>query len=268
LDNPVTALTVLKLGGALLTEKGVRNTLRPAIVAQCAREIARVFHRGLLGPLVIVHGAGSFGHQQVIEQGLHRGGFAPEQRLPLSLLQNNVMRLRLSLAEEFTRAGVPVSITLPSSCMTTADGRPELALEAWGESLRHGMVPLGGGDIVMDRLGGIRVVSGDSLAVWLATHFGARRLYFATVVDGILERRQGRLQRCDTFQLGVDWVEDVHEVKDKDATGAMAGKVQALNSGRASIRAGMETRIFSMLEPGRLEGALDGRIDVGTRVLA
>ncbi len=70
-------LTVLKLGGALLTDKQRPFTLRQSILDQAAAEVKACLDAGLLGRLLLVHGVGSFGHPPVMEYKLYKGLHAP-----------------------------------------------------------------------------------------------------------------------------------------------------------------------------------------------
>lgn len=54
---------VIKLGGAALTNKSVLETLQDDALAAVAGTVAMLHQQG--GGVVIVHGAGSFGHHQV-----------------------------------------------------------------------------------------------------------------------------------------------------------------------------------------------------------
>ncbi|MFI5414833.1 MAG: hypothetical protein ACHQ16_04100, partial [Candidatus Lutacidiplasmatales archaeon] len=50
-------LSVVKLGGSILTWKRERESLRPKILARLSADLATA-----PGPVVLLHGAGSFGH--------------------------------------------------------------------------------------------------------------------------------------------------------------------------------------------------------------
>lgn len=264
-------LTILKLGGALLTNKGTPNALRDITLGHCAEEIAAAGEQGLIQRLILVHGVGSFGHPPVIAHELHRGYQGPEQLLPLSATQSNVMRLRLAIAEALEAAGVPACLMLPSSCMSGAGDSPRTRyFDAIAGFLDLGMVPLLGGDIVPDPEHGFRVYSGDVLAVELALHFQAQQLYFASTVDGVYERDPAEdpgARKVRRYRLMGDSV-DLDEHAAVDASGAMAGKLRALLPARDAMAGGLEVRIFSMRQEGRLLRLLEGAPGIGTEILA
>ncbi len=72
-------LTVLKLGGALITDKSQPYSVRTDILNSAAREIRECMDEGLIESLVLVQGVGSFGHPPVLEYKLYKGYLGPEQ---------------------------------------------------------------------------------------------------------------------------------------------------------------------------------------------
>ena len=96
----VKKLTIIKLGGSLLTDKSVPYTSKDATIKEVAREIKECLDSGLIEDLIIVHGVGSFGHPPVLEHKLHLGFQGKEQLIPLSQTQQKVNKFRILLANE------------------------------------------------------------------------------------------------------------------------------------------------------------------------
>ena len=263
------SLTVVKLGGALLTDKTQPYTLRAGILAQIAGELQNCRQQGLIERLVLVHGVGSFGHPPVVAHGLHKGFQSPEQLIHLTGAQNSVLRLRLALAEACHAAALPVATILPSSCMTARNFTTrEMFLDPVAGFLDLGMIPLLGGDVLVDDGVGFSVGGGDALAVALALHFEAGRLVFATAVDGIYDRDPARhpdARLLPRVSLGAAADARLDRRAATDASGAMAGKLDALNPARDAITDGLRVDILSMLQPGNLAALLAGEA-VGTRI--
>jgi isopentenyl phosphate kinase len=87
-------LTVLKLGGSLITDKSKPYTVRDKILESVSREIKECMDEGLIKSLVLVQGVGSYGHPPVLEHKIHKGYLGPQQLLPLSKTQAKVAELR------------------------------------------------------------------------------------------------------------------------------------------------------------------------------
>jgi isopentenyl phosphate kinase len=263
-------LTILKLGGALLTDKARPDSLRTALLARIAHEIRACMDAGLLDELILVHGVGSYGHLPVLQHQLHRGFQSPDQLLPFSQTQSQVMRLRSAIVAALQEAGIPTVLMLPSSSMTAADFRiSRQFFEPVAGFLRIGMTPVLGGDVLADTAVGFSVYGGDAISVDLARHFRADRLLFATDVDGVFTadpRKNPHARRIPRLHL--DQMDAIALTgRELDVSGAMAGKLKAIARASELIREGMDVRLFSMLEQDRLRAALAGE-DVGTKIIA
>ena len=112
-------LTVLKLGGSLLSDKTKRYTYRKEVLQSVAQEIHECLDEGLIESLVLLHGVGSYGHPPVLEHKLHKGFLGPDQLLPLSKTQEGVGTLRHIIVKELQNAKVPVCLMYPSSMITS-----------------------------------------------------------------------------------------------------------------------------------------------------
>ncbi len=73
----MTAGCVVKLGGAAITDKTQLETLRAEVLATAAAQLAQAVkedHSQSGSALIVVHGAGSFGHQFAHQAQVHKGG--------------------------------------------------------------------------------------------------------------------------------------------------------------------------------------------------
>jgi isopentenyl phosphate kinase len=72
--RPPAELTLLKLGGSLITDKTAVEAARPAVLARLAAEIAAA---GPPAGLLVAHGSGSFGHVAARRHGIAGGLRSP-----------------------------------------------------------------------------------------------------------------------------------------------------------------------------------------------
>ncbi|MEE9188865.1 MAG: hypothetical protein V3U36_05795, partial [Anaerolineales bacterium] len=77
-DNP-QSLTLLKLGGSLITDKSRPRTLRLETLVRLADEIASALQQRPSLRLIIGHGAGSYGHVSAKQHGTRQGVHTPNQ---------------------------------------------------------------------------------------------------------------------------------------------------------------------------------------------
>lgn len=188
--RPPAELTLLKLGGSLITDKTAVEAARPAVLARLAAEIAAA---GPPAGLVVAHGSGSFGHvaarRHGIAGGLRRspcGGAGSSgggeiagaaQLAGVSLTQQRAAALHWQVMAALAAAGLhPFSIA-PSSALVSAGGRPAaVAVEPLLLALGCGLLPVLYGDVVMDREQGVAICSTERLFELLAGELPAHGL--------------------------------------------------------------------------------------------
>jgi len=256
---------VIKLGGSVITLKGSgRPVVRTGVVARLAREIASSRVR----PLVIVHGAGSFGHTIVRRTGIDRGIRGRRGLLDWSEAQMGQNDLDLQVARILLASRIPAFVLQPTGMVVLRSGRPaRLFMPALEGLVAMGLVPVLFGVPAFDEERGCTILSGDLLAPAVAHRLGIGRVIHATDVDGVYEadpavKRDAR--RIAVIDRG-NWRRVramLGASRSVDVTGGMRGKVTELVRW---ARRGIGACIVDAAIPGRLAAALRGE-PVGTAV--
>ena len=134
------------------------------------------------------------------------------------------------------------------------------------------MVPLLGGDILIDSVMGWSVGSADQLAVIICEELSAKRLIFASDVSGIYNA-DPKLKK-DASLLDIINLNDIDSTLEKmgvsgieDASGAMKGKLQSIVPAKHLIEQGLEVGLLSMMESGTLNAFLKNEDCQCTRVI-
>jgi len=258
---------ILKLGGSIITQKhSGRPRIKKAIVWRLAKELKQFIQRSPKTKIVLLHGAGSFGHPLVFRHQLLKHPLVGKQLLGFTETVCSTRLLANQLTDIFRAAKLPVLPLQASAVLNEKGGAMHLFnLHHVKQILAAGFIPLLGGDMSLTKENRAIVVSADRLAVLLSQLFPNPRVIFATNVNGIFEefpppdsrRPFPFLSRKNLKQL----LKKITEQKNKyDATGGMVGKLRTLLSLR-----GREVIIFNGLPPGALFKALSGR-PVGTRL--
>ncbi len=251
-------LVVLKLGGSLITVKDRPFTLRREVIERIGRELASTGK-----PLVIVHGGGSYAHPVAkkyrVSEGLGEGGL--EGFVETSLA---VRRLNVEVVEALSRGGLP-SIGIPASSIAiTKDGRiTTFNLEPILSSLEVGLTPVTCGDVVLDRVKGFTVLSGDTTAAYIASRLRASRLIYAIDRDGVYvrDRVTGEVRVAEVLSPGMP-IEPMG-ASGEDVTGGIVGKVE---EGLRAAERGVEVWVVNGLREGVLAEAVGGGRVRGTRL--
>jgi isopentenyl phosphate kinase len=245
---------VLKIGGSILTDKSRPLAARQEEIKRVAEEVATACH-----DLILVHGAGSFGHIPASRYGL------PESFSPRGLRETHasVARLNALVVEALAEAGANPMPLHPFSCLVLRDGRiAGFALEPLSMMLENGILPVLHGDVAMDATRRSGIVSGDQLVHYLARSTNAEMVAVGTNVDGVM--LQGRTI-SEIGQRDLAALEGaVGESSEVDVTGGMKGKLMELLQ---LAEAGIESTIFNASQEGQIERALRGEV-MGTRVRA
>ena len=257
-------LTVLKLGGSLLTDKRKPYVIRKDVLESAASEIKECINEGLIQSLILVHGVGSYGHPLVLEHQLHKGFQSTDQILPIAKTQAKVNEFRHMIVKQFHDIDIPMVLLHPSSMIISEKMRmTNYFLDALRSFVDLQTVPLLGGDMLIDSVMGWSVGSGDQLAVLLAKEMGAKKLIFASDVTGIysadpksmpdalpIERINLNELEATLERMGVSGV--------TDASGAMKGKLMSIAHAKPLIEKGLKVGLISMMEYGTLKTFLKG----------
>lgn len=266
-------ITVLKLGGSLLTDKSTPCKVRNRVLDSVASELKECFNSGLIESLVLIHGVGSFGHPPVIKYKLYAGFNDVNQLINLSKTQLIVSKFRLMIVESLEKAGIPVNLMYPSSLLIGKSGRiSEFMFKALIGFLSIGMVPLLGGDMMYDEEIGFSICGGDVLAVYIARELEADRLIYATEVSGVYDKDPKIFSDALMLnEININEIEKLtqrmEESNKRDTTELMKGKLLSILPAKNLIERGLKVSILSMLIPNTLKEYLEGNENHATRII-
>ena len=255
-------MLLVKLGGSVLTDKGRLRTPRRAVIDRLAREVA-----GVHEPIVVVHGAGSFGHILAHRYNLN-GPASPKKAKGAAIVQRDVKALDALVVDGLLDAGLAAVPLAPSAVLGLDDGRiTTFGAALFQEFLEQGFTPVSFGDVVRDKARGVAVVSGDVVMLELAKVFHPSRVVFAADVDGLYTSDPKRHR--DAELLGKVSSEDLSLIDfgpaaGHDVTGGIEGKVRRMLEIAAHAD---ECVIVNGNVKNRVRDALRGRPVVGTHVV-
>lgn len=194
-DGTPWADVVVKIGGSACTKKAQFETLNTDALLACSQQLASLSAEGVR--MAIIHGAGSFGHQDAKEYGVSKGTTEGSVLLP-ERLREGFAKIRLSVTTlnkhiltALIKDGLPAVGISPcpfvsNSKKKLSNGKlPALAAEGAIGLLERGLVPVVHGDAVLDSAQGVSILSGDVWMVEYCRIFGARSAVFVTDVDGV-----------------------------------------------------------------------------------
>jgi isopentenyl phosphate kinase len=222
-------LTLLKLGGSLITDKNQKATLRPDVLQRIAQEIAQALQEEPF-PLLIGHGSGSFGHYEAKQHQTIKGVHSSEEWQGFARVASIAAELNFHVAAALQNAGVSVMRFQPSASAIAKDGMIEtMTLEPIQTALEHGLVPLVYGDVAIDTVRGGTIISTETIFSYLVKHLPVSRILLLGEVDGVWDEQK---------QI----IPNISPANFPEIQAALGG------SGGVDVTGGMETKVSDMLE--------------------
>ena len=264
-------MIILKIGGSILTNKDAgESEIDSASLKRIAGEIKRSLDNSEKD-LIIVHGAGSFGHPPAKKYRIGES-FADseygEKRLGFCEIQNAVKKLNMLISEKFIEEGLPV-IAIPASSFITASSKriTHGNLDIFKGYLKKGFIPVIYGDVVLDSDLEFCVISGDQLIQYLARNLNPDKVILGTHVDGVYSKNPKTHDDAVFYEKfsSIEDLETLEGTTNVDVTGGMVGKIKELlylaDLGIESkiINAEIENNIYKVLEDEEVKGTVISR---------
>jgi isopentenyl phosphate kinase len=257
-------LTLIKWGGSLITDKTSPETPRPEILRRLAEELVAAV-RERPGTVILGHGSGSFGHVAAQRHHLRGPLEEPLQRAGVAPVQGAAHRLHRMVVEALLAAGGQPYSYPAATALVAQEGQPEaVASEALELALELGMIPVTGGDVVMDRRWGAAVCSTEAIleALIPILRRPVARILWLGETSGILDARGRTVPQVTADNL--DAVrEDLGDPRGTDVTGGINLR---LGTAWRLAQRGIPSLIAAGTEPGLLTRALAGEPVAGTWV--
>jgi isopentenyl phosphate kinase len=263
-------ITLLKLGGSLITDKTRPYTARPDKLADLAGQILRARAADPRLKLVLGHGSGSFGHAVAEGTGLRLPPNAPQlardrdkgfwhKFAEVGYQASALNRLVMGALRD---AGVPSIALSPAASVTAWAGRVLYwDLTLLRAALEAGLVPVVYGDVAFDQARGGTILSTEDLFVVLAHQLHPRRILLAGLEAAVWADFPVRSVRAE--RITPESLPEIETARagshGSDVTGGMASKVRQMLE-LVQKQPGLSVQIFSGEEPGNVERALAGEV--------
>lgn len=261
-------LIILKLGGSVITRKEAEKpTLNHENLERIAREISQSNYQ----KLIIVHGAGSFGHPFALKYGIgdeiRNNQDLENKKMGFSITQQAVKELNSRVCHYLRKHNILSVSIQPSSFILTKNKRIKSAnLDLIRRYLDLGFIPVLYGDVVLDSEDAIKmaVLSGDQIIKYLAENLKPKRVILGTDVDGIYNKDPKKYADAQLLEVvsSLDHMEN-GDTETTDVTGGMGGKLSELLK-LADI--GVESEIINANHFNIIKKALNGEKIMGTLI--
>ena len=265
---------VIKFGGGLITNKSKLCTPDLLVIDSLVDVVIQCLDSGLR--VIVVHGAGSFGHLRAKHWKLHQGfmeehNFTPQEDCKTQLQAVNIVRKEMLTLNEiivkaFEKRGVQTIVRPPHlwARNTGSNFSGDILANLGHDDSR---VAITFGDVVNCDNGKFGILSGDDLVVRICEEIPkVQRLIFAIRgVDGILKRPP---DQADENDLIPQWSQNVDFVKFHNTEIDVTGGIGLKASRGAEVAAkGIKVYIVNGEYPDRLYDACIGNETIGTEII-
>lgn len=261
-------MMILKIGGSALTIKDANKpTIDEINLNRIAEEIS--YYND---DMVIVHGAGSFGHIHAKKYAIGEKITNNKEKLykteGLSRIQVSMQLLNYMVVEKLQEKGIPAIGIKPSSFIITENQRITTCdTKVIKRYINEGFVPVLYGDAVLDLNDEIKfaIISGDQIITYFAKELNANKVILSSDVDGIYTDNpktnpEAKLIDIVTKDTKLTLTENKNQA---DVTGGMAGKINELLT---LAEDGIESLIINAEKEGNLKLAVSGEKVKGTLI--
>ncbi len=260
-------ITLLKLGGSLITDKTRPYTPRLETLNSLAAEIATIIRGNPEIQLILGHGSGSFGHEAASKFNTRLGVFGPEKWKGFAEVWFQASALNRLVVEVLRDANLPVVTLPPFPAVTAHDGK----IIAWDLAplkacVANGLLPILHGDVVIDEVRGGTILSTEDIFSYLALNLQPKKILLAGLEQGVWKdfpNRETLLKEITPITFA-EQTAGIGRSAGADVTGGMETKVKEMLKLVEQVP-NLDVLIFSGKEPVNIFRAIKGE-NPGTRL--
>jgi len=245
---------IIKIGGSVITDKTKECCFKQEVMDKLSASIKKADKQ-----LILVHGAGSFGHILAKQYELNSGFRNMGQIKGFSLTHEKVQQLNSLVLQLLHKHDInAVSISPHSIVKLNNHELEKIDYNIFKDYLEKKFTPVTFGDIVLDKKLRFSICSGDLLVKALAEFFKPEKIVFVIDEDGIYTSNPKIDKEAKLIEsMNLDELDELSTSLDShaDVTGGMAGKIQTIKD-IASL--GIDTVLLNGNKPVRLYKVLVG----------
>jgi isopentenyl phosphate kinase len=220
---------VVKIGGSVITDKSKKYFFKQKVMKRLSSEIKKANKE-----IILVHGAGSFGHIIAKEYSLNNGFQDNRQLQGFSITHAMVQKLNSLVLESLHEEEIYAVSIPPHAILKLNDHKPfKMDFQIFNDYLELGFIPLTFGDVVLDEKLGVSICSGDLLLQMLASYFKPEKVIFILDEDGLYTSNPKIDKNAEFIEKSN--IENLEALKTKpnthdDVTKGMEGKIETIKN--------------------------------------
>jgi isopentenyl phosphate kinase len=248
-------ITLVKLGGSVITDKKVPYVAKTKIIKRLAKEL-----RACPTFLIIAHGSGSFGHTSAAKFGGKKGY---KTTIGIAKVARDAMEINRIVMDILINEGISAVSLRPMSMIMASSGK--ISDNFFGvveEALNQGLVPVVYGDVVLDKS---TIFSGETILSEIGIYLNKKGFKMDKIIEvgetnGVYDDKKDAIKEI-TKKSWPSIKKFIYESKSKDVTGGMQHKIE---EALKMVSLGFETLIINGQIKNELSNALSGKEVKGT----
>jgi len=253
---------LIKLGGSVITDKGKKYAFKKDVMDRLSSEIKKADKE-----VILIHGAGSFGHILAKQHSLNQGYKNHTQLQGFSDTHAMVQQLNSLVLTSLHYHDIAAVSIPPHAILQLDDHKPsKIDYNIFKKYLSEGFTPVTFGDVVLDKTLSFSICSGDLLMQMLAEYFKPEKVLFVLDEDGIYTSNPKTDKNAEFIEKAT-----ILELQDlttsandhADVTKGMQGKIETIKS---ISRLGIDTVLLNGNINNRLYDTLIGKKTKSTLV--
>lgn len=219
-------LTLIKLGGSLITDKNTPRHFRQDVMHRIAAEIHQIIECAPSDQqLIIGHGSGSFGHIEAKKYNTINGATSKNDWLGFTRVANAAAELSQLVTTECVNVNLPVMRFQPSASIKAQNGDIiAMNTKLFTRAVAHGLIPMIHGDVAFDSVRGGTIVSTETIFSFLVKELDISRIVLLGEVDGVLDTQHNLIPHITPKTLA-QFESALKGSSGVDVTGGMYQKV-------------------------------------------
>jgi len=248
-------MIIIKFGGSVITNKAKECCFKQEVMDRLAAELHRAKKE-----VILIHGAGSFGHILAKKYRLNDGFKRKNQLEGFALTLATVQRLNNLVLASLNNHDLPAVSIPPHAVFSLSNHKPtKINTNIFQKYLDLQFMPVSFGDVALDSKLGFSIYSGDLLVELLAGAFKPEKVVFVLDEDGLFSANP-KLDKKAAFLESVT-VKDLEKLTTRsnahaDVTKGMEGKIRTIQH---IARSGVDTVLLNGNVHNRLYDTLKGK---------
>lgn len=240
---------IVKIGGSVITDKyGRPGLFKTSAVSRILKDVRSIRRRWPRLPIILLHGAGSFGHRLAFRYRLAGGQLFGKRLMGWGETLTAMRRLTDRIGSLGCSLKLPMIPLQTAALAERISNQLKLNTRLITQLASRRVIPLLGGDVGVADGRTSTIISADELAIALAHCYHNPSIIFLTDSEGVYDpfppqAGQTIVRRMSRRQLRA--VTEPQRISRFDVTGGMVGKLRLLRNlraGRIVIAGGHQPR--------------------------